>query len=172
MRRTVKNRWGLMGILLLLPLSGTSAAEKRTAPSVPPTQQQTFQLGYALQAPTAQAEQYLQAAKALKTVSDDSEVTLEIGKLAKLSAALRASERRAYRQAAQRLRVLQAPSELQAWAEHAETRLAAPLIVSQKEKEGSDPDTATVLGTIDEAQDLKTNGDRHLNALLSCVKLT
>jgi hypothetical protein len=172
MKQIMKKHWGLVGLSMLLPLSAAQAADKGAATSVPAIQQQAFQLGYALEAPTAETEQFLQAAKDLKLITDDTEATLAVGKLAKQSVSLRASELRAYRQATQRLHAMNAPADLQTWTEHTAARLAAPLVVSQKEKEESDPNTATVLGTIDESQDIKINADLNMPTLRSWVKLT
>lgn len=164
--------WALGGLLFCQPLG--AAAGDKSGPSVPPIQQKAFQLGYALQMPAARTEEFLEAVKGLKTITDDVQGVSEVGRLAKQSEALREIERRAYRQAAEMLRALGAPAGLQTWAGGAAYRLGLPLTLSKEANEyaTSDPDTAAVLGTIDEAQAIKTDADGHMPGLLSWLKLT
>lgn len=164
--------WGLGSLLFCLPLTATARGKADSA--VPLVQQQAFQLGYALQAPAAQTEEFLQAVKGLKTITDDVQGVSEVGKLAKQSETLRATEQRAYRQATQMLRAMGAPPALQTWAAGEEQKLAAPLVLS-KEAKGflqSDPNTATVLGTIDEAQTTATDAGSRMTGLVSWLKIT
>ncbi len=163
--------WALGG-LLCLPLAAHAHGPATSA--VPAAQQQAFQLGYALQEPAAQTEQFLQAVKGLKTITDDVQGVSEVGRLAKQSESLRATEQRAYRQAAGMLRALGAPEALQTWAGRAADRLSHPLVLSKDAKSflTSDPNTATVMGTIDEAQELKTDADAHLSGVASWMKIT
>ncbi len=158
-------------LLLLLIAVPVQAAP---GPATPPAQTAAFRLGFALQAPAAQTETYLQAVKGLKDIPDDAQAANEVSKLAAQSADLRAKEARAYAQAALLLHALGASPKLQTWASDTSRRLATPLALSKDAQRdaSSDTDTATVMGTIDEAQDIKTAADKWMPSLLNWLKVT
>lgn len=168
--------WGPRGALLLLLVLAlpAQAAKKAETPSIPAAQAQAFQLGFALQTPAAQAQLFLQAVKGLKNITDDVQGTSEVGRLADRSDRLREVSARAYGQSAQMLRTMGAPAKMQAWAQSAADQLDAPLVLSKEARKytQSDPHTATVMGTIDEAQSLKVAADAQMPDLLSWLKLS
>jgi hypothetical protein len=72
------------------------------------------------------------------------------------------------------LHAMGAPPKLQSWTSAKAALFAAPLLLSQEAKDSqrSDPNTATVLATIDEAQSVKAEANTQMPSLLNWMKLT
>lgn len=170
--------WGPGGLLLFASLALTVPAHARKsrpdAGRVPTTQAQAFGLGFALQSAAAHTRLYLESVKGLRAISDDEEGAAEVATLAEQSSGLRRLEARAYGETARRLRAMGAPPDLRAWARDVADQLDAPLKLSKeaKKEQKKDPNTATVLGTIDEAQALKVAADGAMPGLRTWVKLS
>jgi len=172
MRRLV-----ILPLLFVLSLTLPPAQARKAqedAGRVPATQAQAFQIGFALQSADARARQFLQAVKGLRDIRDDEEGAAEVAKLAERSSALRRAEARSYDETARLLQAMNAPPDLLTWARDVADQLEAPLKLSKeaKKEQKSDPDTATVLGTIDEAQALKETADSAMPNLRAWVKLS
>lgn len=165
----MKRTFAALVLALLTTLPGQAARD----PTVTADQAQEFQLGFALQAPAAQTEAFLQSVKSLKEIENETDSARAVAKLASQAKALRTSEAHAYSQVMQMLHEMGAPPRLQAWAANAAAEFTAPLILSKESKDAlpSDPNTAAVLGTIDEAQSVKTEADTQMPSLLNWLKL-
>ncbi len=142
--------------------------------SATPSQVQMFQLGLALQTPAAQSEAFLADVKNLQLadpITDAAPATLLLARQAK---DLRRSELRCYQAASRMLRALGAPPALQSWADGTVHLLTQPQIVSAEARPfvKSDPATATVLATIDEAEAIKIIADRSSASLQTWLKLS
>lgn len=172
------HHWGPGGLLLLALLALASPAHARRSHGdsgrVPAAQAQAFGLGFALQTAAVRARLFLQSVKGLRDVSDDDEGDAEVVKLAKQSHSLRRAEARSYGETARLLQAMGAPPDLQAWARDVADQLDAPLKLSKeaKREQKSDPNTATVLGAIDEAQALKVAADGAMPSVRTWLKLS
>lgn len=169
--------WGPGGLLFLSLFLLLTPAQARKDHSgvapIPAKQVQAFALGFALQSAAARTRMFLDDVKGLRDIRDEDEGAAEVAKLAAQSQTLRRREANCYAEAVQQLQALGAPPDLQTWARGAADQLAAPLKLSkeaQKEQK-SDPNTATVLGTIDEAQAIKAATDGKMPRLRVWVKL-
>jgi hypothetical protein len=164
--------FGAAAGVLMLPIPGFAA--RRTDNSVPAALQQAFQLGYALNSPAADTEEFLQAVKDLKSIDDPGKSIAAIEKLATRAEALRKSEASAYLQTFQRLQAMGAPPALQMWARSQAQRLDGPLKYSKEARSSlpAHPQTAAILATIDEAQSAKEEANRQMPVLVAWAKVS
>lgn len=160
-----------------LPTS-TASAPAASVPLAPasatPSQRQMFALGLALQTPAAQSEAFLADVKNLQLADPVTEAAPATLVLARQARDLRASELRCYQAASTLLRTLGAPQSLQSWADGTVHLLTQPQIVSAEARPyvKSDPPTATILATIDEAEAVKIIADRSNASLQTWLKLS
>lgn len=157
----------------LLPAMAMAAPKPGAA--MPNNHAQAFQLGFALQTPATQTEEFLQAVKRLKDIGGDAQnASSAVAKLAKQSEALRGIEARSYGQASLMLHAMGAPPSIQTWAATSEKRLAGPLILSKESKKyaRADPNTAAVMAAIDEAQAIKNSNDGQMSSITQWLKLS
>lgn len=177
----------IVPLALLLALSGVQTARASAPPpappavsapdtsaAAPPPQAQMFQLGLALQLPAAQSEVLLADVKTLQSTEPGADTARQTAQLARQAKALRRSERRCYQAASRLLGTLGAPPALRTWADGTVRLLSRPQIVSDEARPyvKSDPDTATILATIDEAEAVKVIGDRSAASLQTWLKLS
>ncbi len=155
-----------------IPLSGIVRSPAPSAAA--PAQGQMFALGFALQTPAARSEALLADVKNLQLADPAQDAAPATALLARQAKDLRKSELRSYQEAARLLRALGAPQSLQSWAEGTVHLLTRPQIVSPEARPyvKSDPATATILATIDEAEAVKVIGDRSNASLLTWLKLS
>ena len=160
-------------LLLMLPMPAHARKAHSEPARVPTAQTQAFGLGFALQSAAARTRVFLDAVKGLRDVADDDEGAAQVARLAEQSRALRRSEAVCYAETARQLQAMGAPPDLQAWARDVAGQLDAPLKLSKeaKNEEKTDSNTATVMGTIDEAQALKVTADGTMPRLRVWVKL-
>lgn len=160
--------------LLILPMPVQARRAHGQPERVPTAQAQAFGLGFALQGAAARTRLFLDAVKGLRDIADDDEGAAAVARLAEQARTLRHSEAISYAETARRLQAMGAPPDLQAWARDVADQLEAPLKLSKEaqKEEKSDPNTATVLGTIDEAQALKVTADGTMPRLRAWVKLS
>lgn len=150
---------------IAIPLPASSAAA---------SQAPLFTLGYALQTPAAQSALFLADVKALRFAQPGEEAAQSTALLARQAKDLRRAELLSYKDASRMLRSLSAPPPLQTWADGTVHLLTLPQIVSDEAKPyvKSDPPTAAILATIDEAEAVKIIADRSAPSLQAWLKLT
>lgn len=155
---------------ILLPLPTLSPAPASSAAA----QAQMFALGFALQTPVAQSEVFLADVKKLQLTQPGEDAALSTALLARQAKDLRGTELRAYQASAHMLHALGAPQSLQTWAAGTVRLLSQPQIVSAEARPylKSDPATATILATIDEAEAVKIIADRSSASLQTWLKLS
>lgn len=171
------SHWTTGGLLLvwaLAPPVHARRAHHASEDRVPTAQAQAFALGFSIQSAAARTRQFLDAVKSLRDVADDEEGAAEVARLAEQSGMLRRTEARSYAETGRQLHAMGAPPDLLAWTRDVFDQLQAPLKLSQevKKEQKSDPNTATVLATIDEAQALKVTADSAMPRLRAWVKLS
>lgn len=156
------------------PVSAPPVQAPDTPVSATPAQKQMFRLGLVLQMPAAQSEAFLADVKRLQLTAPGEDTALSTALLARQAKDLRRSELRGYQSAAKMLRTLGAPQSLQSWADGTVHLLREPQIVSSEARPyvKSDPATATILATIDEAEAVKIIGDRNGASLQTWLKLS
>ena len=157
MKRT---QWGLAGLLFLL------APPAHAQLAVPRAQQQCFQAQFLMRQPQLEALAFIEAVKSLRDINADDEAAtqLRISALSVQAAALRHDEGRAFSRLTPLLKTMGGPADLQAWAAAEADGLSRPLKFTPDEAKQArtDPETAAILATLDEADALKTDTNRHL----------
>ena len=158
--------------LFLLTLARSASAQ--ASPPVPPGEQRAFALGLALQAPAVRAEVFLEAVRGLPGAADEEDSNAAVGRLAQQASGLRLAEARAYGETSRLLRAMGAPPSVRGWADGTARLLSAPPVMSKDAHAylKTDPDTATVLSAIDEAEAVKLIADRNAPALGAWLKLS
>ena len=163
------------GSPLLLLLAALPTAVRAEA-TVPTAQQQCFQVQFLLRLPGLEAQHFLHAVQSLRDLDSGDEVgaARRITELSGEATALRRDEAQAFTQAAALLNSMSATAPLQSWAASEADRLGGPLPYSKDEAKQArtEPEVAAILATLDEADALKTDTDRHLATLGLWVNLT
>lgn len=149
-------------------------ARAETPPArIPASQAQAFQLGYSLSLPGARARVFVESVKNLQRLSD-TDAGPRIKELATQARSLRFEEGRALVAASGLLRQMAAPAILRAGPEASVKTLDAPLVLSQEQRAlaRTDPDTAGILATMDEAEAVKKDADGTIGTLARWLTLT
>ena len=160
-----------MALLPTKPLAATAAP----TPSVPLSQRQCFQMQFLLRLPGLEARHFIEAVKSLRDTDGDQDTTdRRIADLAGQARALRRDEARAFAQLAPLLKTMAATPELQTWAASEADRLSRPLHYTKDEQKDArtEPESAAILATLDEADALKTDTDARLSSLGLWIRLT
>jgi hypothetical protein len=164
---------------LLWVCSGAPHALGAPPPAAPSSEAHAFQARFLLRLPNMEAKQFIADVTALKNDTDDqadpAETSVQqIALLRNKADALRRHEAQAYQKAAPLLRQMGAPATLQSWIASLIKQLDDPVILSPQEQldAKTDPNTAEILGVLDESDALKTQTDSELDTFDLWLSLT
>lgn len=131
-----------------------SAAEQTAAPS--PAMVQAFQLGYDVYLPVAQMQYFDHEVQTLSGITSDVQARARVADLAKLADRTRLIEQLSVTQTVDLMKQMSVPPSVLAPYEQAAAKLAQPLPMAKdaRELEKSDPASAHVLSTMEEADSL------------------
>ena len=139
-------------------------------------QQQCFQAMLLLRLPQMETLHFIGAVKSLRDLdgSDETALSRRVTELSGQAVALRRDDSRAFSQLTALLKGMGTTASLQAWAASEADRLSQPLKYTKDELKDAktDPATAAILATLDEADALKADTDTHLSSLGLWINLT
>ena len=168
--------WGGGGSLFLVLLLPSAIYAKTSPPplGVPKIQAQAFGLGYALRTADLRAVAYTKSVQSLKGVADQKLAGAEVAQLSSAVAKLRRSQAASYTLTASLLTQMGAPPTLQSWASKSAATLSAPLVYSKDVQKlaRTEPDTAAVLGELEEIQSIKAASEAQQSPLTLWLRLT
>lgn len=139
----------------------------------PASQAACFQVQFLARLPNLEAKQFVQQVAALGSAGTEASLP-SLATLRQQADNLRTAEGQSYTRLASLLTRLGAPHSLRTWASSEAARLNHPVTLSKAEQKEakSDPDSAAILATLDEAEALKADTDNEMSGIGTWISLT
>jgi len=124
----------VLGGIAAVPIARAVSASRNTPPAVPMSQakQDAFLLGLTQYDCNQRTGKYTEAVQAFDALADPDEVAATLPLISLQAQKERVRQAKAYAQVSEILFRMNAPADLQKWADQAKTQLAAPVVVSSE----------------------------------------